>query len=270
MPTYDKRLPRLNKRGFGRPTKRSKELEKTLLEAIADGAPFTLACSYAGITMETFITWRKRDIAFQAEVERVVAECALRRLRKIEKHGEENFAACCWLLERRHPEHFGRPEVQVNLIQQNNTVENHLTINITGTEATAIELQAQPVRDAVGEMFRQYRPIGNGEGRVHDVEVTPETEQHIAGIPIIEHRPGDERNQSFWRMLVRGDPGLPVAKETAIFAIRTLLTQVIGFKATRTRIDFADDPVTLGDLFDLLGKLGGAGGWQLAQKLGGY
>jgi hypothetical protein len=127
MPTYDKSLPRLNKRGFGRPPKRSKELEKTLLEAIADGAPFTLACSYAGITLETFIDWRRRDPAFQAEVERVVAECALRRLRKIEKHGEENFAACCWLLERRHPELFGRPEIQLNLIAQNNTVENSLT-----------------------------------------------------------------------------------------------------------------------------------------------
>jgi hypothetical protein len=157
MPTYDKSLPRLNKSAFGRPTKRSKELEKTLLEAIADGAPFTLACSYAGITLETFIDWRRRDPGFQAEVERVVAECALRRLRKIEKHGEENFAACCWLLERRHPELFARSEIQLAVIQQNKTVENSLTIKITEAQASEIETQAQPVREKVQAMFSAYR-----------------------------------------------------------------------------------------------------------------
>jgi hypothetical protein len=112
---------------------------------------------------------------------------------------------------------------------------------------------------------------GNGEGMVDDVEMTtaPEPEQQVAEVPIITHKPGDERNRSFWRMLVSSDPGLLVAKETAIFAIRTLLTQVIGFKVNRVRIDFSSDPVTLGDLFSLLEKLSGAGGWQLAQKLGG-
>jgi hypothetical protein len=54
---------------------------------------------------------------------------------------------------------FGRPEIQLNLIQQNNTVENSLTINITETQAREIELQAQPIRDAVSEVFRAYRPL---------------------------------------------------------------------------------------------------------------
>jgi hypothetical protein len=156
MPAYDKSLPRLNKRGLGRPTKRTKEVEKIILGAIADGAPFTLACSYAGITMETFIDWRRADPALKAEVERVVAECALRRLKKIEKHGEENWSAHAWLLERRHPELFSRPEIQLNLIQQNNTVENSLTIHITQSEAETIELQAQPIREKVQAM-RQPR-----------------------------------------------------------------------------------------------------------------
>jgi hypothetical protein len=59
-------------------------------------------------------------------------------------------------------------------------------------------------------------------------------------------------------------------RETAIFAIRTLLLQTLGFKGHRAEVNFADDPVPLGDLFDLLEKLGGPAGWQLAQKLGGY
>jgi hypothetical protein len=54
-----------------------------------------------------------------------------------------------------------------------------------------------------------------------------------------------------------------------VFAIRAILAQLIGYKAYRTQIDFADDPVTVGDLFALLEKLcGGSSGWQLAQKLG--
>jgi hypothetical protein len=60
-------------------------------------------------------------------------------------------------------------------------------------------------------------------------------------------------------------------RETAIFAIRMLLVQTIGYKAHRTQIDFGDDPVTVGDLFALLEKLsGGSADWQLAQKLRGY
>jgi hypothetical protein len=41
-------------------------------------------------------------------------------------------------------------------------------------------------------------------------------------------------------------------------------------KANRVTVNFADEPVTLGDMFGLLEKLGGPAGWQLAQKLGGY
>ena len=51
----------------------------------------------------------------------MAAQGALRRLKKIEQHGEENFAALAWLLERRYPQEFSRPEVQFNLAIQNNT-----------------------------------------------------------------------------------------------------------------------------------------------------
>jgi hypothetical protein len=44
-----------------------------------------------------------------------------------------------------------------------------------------------------------------------------------------------------------------------------------GYKAHRSQIEFADDPVTLGEQFDKLEKLcGGASGCQMAQKLGGF
>jgi hypothetical protein len=54
------------------------------------------------------------------------------------------------------------------------------------------------------------------------------------------------------------------------FCFSRILVQTIGYKAHRTQIKFAADPVTVGDLFDRLERLcGGAASWQLAQKLGG-
>jgi hypothetical protein len=63
-------------------------------------------------------------------------------------------------MERRWPELFSRPEVQLNLIQQNNT-----TVNILPSqEIREIEAVAEPVRTSVREMFDRYKPNhGNGE-----------------------------------------------------------------------------------------------------------
>jgi hypothetical protein len=270
-PHPDTSLSLLGKRKNGRPPKRSREIEQRLLKAISEGAPYALACGAAGISTDTFVSWRRADPAFQAEIDRVEAECALRRLRKIEKHGDENFAACCWLLERRHPEMFGRPEIQLNLISQSNTVENSLTINITAEEYAAIEAQNEPVRRRVEEMFERYRPgLGNGDTGSREIDASPVSEPEREP-PVISHRDTDERNPAFWRRLVTSNPESLVAKDTAVFAVRTLLLRTLGYKAHRAQIDFAEDPVTVEDLFDQLERLcGGASGWQLAQNLGGY
>jgi hypothetical protein len=90
--------------------------------------------------------------------------------------------------------------------------------------------------------------------------------------PVIAHRgESDVQNQGFWRTLVTSSPESKVARETAIFAIRQLLMQTLGYKAHRMQINFANDPTTVEDLFATLERLsGGPSGWQLAQKLGGF
>jgi hypothetical protein len=102
---------------------------------------------------------------FAQQVEQVSGQTALRLLKKIKAQGKENFSACAWLLERRFPENFSRPEVQLNLAVQNNVVENHLTIQITAAEAEAIEARAEPVRQRVAAMFERYRPQALGNGK---------------------------------------------------------------------------------------------------------
>jgi hypothetical protein len=213
----------------GRPTKRTAQVEEALFTALKTGAPYRIACMACGITDDTFANWRKADPEFAQQVEKVSGQTALRLLKKIEAQGKENFSACAWLLERRFPESFSRPEVQLNLIQQNNVVENHLTIRITAEEYAAIEAQNEPVRRRVEEMFQKYRPgLGNGE-KVHcEVEVEAVLEQQAPeapGLAVIRHREGDEKSQAFWKMLVSSDPQSFVSKETAIFAIRVLLVQ---------------------------------------------
>src|SRR5690349_16905053 len=114
MSVPDKSLPTL-KDGGGRPTKRTKKLETELLKAIEDGAPYVLACASVGICTDTFINWRRSDPVFAIKVDKVAAKGALRRLRKIEQHGQESFAALSWMLERRWPELFAKPEVALNV-----------------------------------------------------------------------------------------------------------------------------------------------------------
>src|SRR6516225_6203706 len=101
--------------------------------------------------------WKNRDPEFAAKVEKVAAKAALRLLGKIEKQATNNFSACAWILERRFPELFSRPEVQLNLIQQNNTTVNALSITITPQEIQEIEAVAEPVRASVREMFERYK-----------------------------------------------------------------------------------------------------------------
>jgi hypothetical protein len=227
----------------------------------------------------------------RADSEKPVFMCVTEHTRNIDGTAADgnllkagDWRCLAWQLERAYPAEFARPEVALSLIAQNKTVENHLTINITGAEASQIEAQALPVRQKVAEMIARYRPAisGNGESKVREVEALAVVEQHVPqAVPqavsevaepaIITHSEGDEKRREFWKTLVTSNPQSLVAKETAILAIRTLLLELQGFKAHRAQINFDHDPVTAGDLFDKLEKLcGGSAGWQLAQKLSGY
>jgi hypothetical protein len=133
---------------------------ESLLKAISAGAPYKIACLACGISEDAFTDWRRKDPEFARAVEKASGKMALRLLGKIEKQADENFSAAAWLLERRFVEVFARPEVQLNLIQQNNTTVNTLP----SQEIRGIEAVAEPVRASVRQMFERYKPNhGNGE-----------------------------------------------------------------------------------------------------------
>src|SRR5215471_4107645 len=119
----------------GRPCKRTPALDKALLKAISAGAPYKIACLACGISEDAFTDWRRKDPEFARAVEEATGKMALRLLGKIEKQADENFSAAAWILERRFGENFARPEIQFNMLAQNNVTENHLTLSITLAEA---------------------------------------------------------------------------------------------------------------------------------------
>ena len=124
-------------------------------------------------------------------------------------------------------------------------------------------------------MIAAYRPLheqSKGEENVRNIEATASPVPEPVWEPSpISHRETDATNPAFWRALIQSAPERKVSRQTAEFAIRTLLVQTAGYKGHRAQIDFDHDPVTQEALFGKLEKLcGGAAGWQLAQKLGGY
>jgi len=128
-----------------------------ILKVIATGAPYMICCAARGLAYDSFMTWKREDLEFAARVEEASAKAALRLLSKIEKQADVNFASAAWLLERRWPELFSRPEVQLNLIQQNNLTENHLSITISPEEVREIEAESAPSREKVRRMVEEYQ-----------------------------------------------------------------------------------------------------------------
>jgi hypothetical protein len=101
--------------GPGRPTKKRKEVLATLLASIERGAPYNLSCLAAGVDPTTFNDWRRTDPQFALKVDQAAAKGGLARLKKIEKHGDEDWRSLSWMLSQQFPEYFGRSGNQINV-----------------------------------------------------------------------------------------------------------------------------------------------------------
>ena len=100
----------------GRPTKKTPKIVKALLDRIRQGWPFVVACQHVGISPDVFYLWRRNDERFARQVDRAQAEAIKANLETIKAASRDNWPAAAWLLERRHPELFARPEVQSSIV----------------------------------------------------------------------------------------------------------------------------------------------------------
>lgn len=93
----------------GRKTKYTPETVDKLVMAVKLGAPFNLACNYAGISQDTFYHWMNTKPEFSESIKSAEGAGVMQWLGKIEKAASEgNWQAAAWKLERRYPELFGR------------------------------------------------------------------------------------------------------------------------------------------------------------------
>lgn len=98
----------------GRPPKFTPETREKLFFAIRKGAPYELACNYAGICFTTFRKWiieaeSGNDAEFAQFLKDLrVAEgsTALVWMDKIDNAMDEHWQAAAWKLERRHNKYY--------------------------------------------------------------------------------------------------------------------------------------------------------------------
>jgi hypothetical protein len=99
---------------------------------------------------------------------------ALRLLAKIEKHAEETFAAAAWMLERRFGEVFARPEIQL-MARNNFTTMNSLTINVSASDAQALESRSASVTAKVARLFDDWKERTGAQSAETDPDPEPKS-----------------------------------------------------------------------------------------------
>jgi hypothetical protein len=93
-----------------RPSKYTAETVAKLTEAVRKGASYSLACGLAGISEDTFATWRRDKAGFSDCIKAAEAEGAVAILEQIARAAADpaHWQAGAWLLERRYPASYGR------------------------------------------------------------------------------------------------------------------------------------------------------------------
>ena len=188
--------------GPGRLSKCTKKIVSELIDAIGAGAPFGLACQAAGIHYDTFCDWRRRDPAFALQVDQAAARGAVKRLKKIEAQGEEgNWSALAWMIERRYPAEFSKPEIQIG-IQTN--------LNAVASGANGHSLESIVVSDLE---FLKLRELENYEHRPHERQAR-EVETEVVPVDLSG------------TLAVQGHPGTAVVSKTQAESIQGRVRRV--------------------------------------------
>jgi hypothetical protein len=133
--------------GRGRPTKRTGETEKKILDSIARGVPLKTAAALAGVGETTLHEWRKLDPAFDKAVARAEAQPIAESVDTIRRAGKNDWRANTWWLERLHPKLFAPAQVQFS--QQVHLENNTTHIGLTAAEVRELFQRNQKPLDAL-------------------------------------------------------------------------------------------------------------------------
>jgi hypothetical protein len=155
-------------RGAGRPTKKTPEAIKRILDCARSGLPLVFAAQAGDIDVDTLGLWRTRDAVFAHALSHARLQAVEDRWTKIQKAGEDRIDAkgelkrgdwksIAWQLERSHPHDFARPD----LVLQNNVqtnVTNHNEIHITFEIAQRAENRAREMEVEIQKLLESRKP----------------------------------------------------------------------------------------------------------------
>lgn len=121
MATKKKQPVKRSPRPAGRPSKLDSDTQQKFIEAVREGLPYATACALSGIADTTFVNWRNRAetepdspyVGFMRAVKEAEAEAEranVKRIRSAADNGQ--WQAAAWILERRHPDKWGRTDRQ--------------------------------------------------------------------------------------------------------------------------------------------------------------
>jgi len=256
----------------GRPTKRTKAVEKVLFAAIGEGVPFKLACMAAGISYDCFNLWRNADPDFDRQVDELVAKPAIDLFKTIRAQAPETWQAGAWALERRFPEMFAKPEAQLNIVATAQAAATGpANVIVLGPErAKVLATRYQQIRAKTIAMFEgQTGNTGNGEGPNQAPPSQPPAELPTFQAVVEEGNndaPESSRSSAWWRQFVFGKESDAFSKTDAIACVNAVLVELkISIAGT---ISFPDTTVTNAELQKSLIELtGGDLGWKTLMDL---
>ena len=171
MPRKSVLSPSLNGRsgGAGRPTKRSPQVEAELFRHLETGCPINLACEACGISPTAFCEWRRIDAEFGRRAEQVIAQGLCSNVASIRRQGQKAWQGLAWLLERRLPVEFARPETQL-------TVGVQANINGQSGDGSGLTIEMVVASDADYMRLREHPEYAAVDSAVREVESSVSSE----------------------------------------------------------------------------------------------
>jgi hypothetical protein len=187
---------------------------------------------------------------------------ALWLLKKIEKNADENFSAAAWMLERRFPDTFSRPEIQLGVAMQINSTANHV-LTITAEQAENLSKRNSVINKQLDEVAKEYESRrGSGDGATEMIREVESSSSLVENTDAITLPPAAGRTPGWWKTLSSGDGSRAITEAAAEFVLKDIASEVLGSaRGSGVRGEWDSDVPALSDLWEALESACGPAGW---------